>query len=150
LRPQPHLDSITPFGLVNRSLCDCLITSFILLGLDDLSITVVHGVGKADTGALGVEQTDDVTEPIEIPLHFSEATEHAIQVSCGDAHSSVLTDLGRVYSAGHNDNGQLGLVQIVNLTPEFVRVHSIDGAYSIACGSNHTIALLGSYFRARL
>ncbi|XP_016807342.2 probable E3 ubiquitin-protein ligase HERC6 isoform X2 [Pan troglodytes] len=63
-----------------------------------------------------------------------------VYISCGDAHTAVLTQDGKVFTFGDNRSGQLGY----SPTPEKrgpQLVERIDGLVSqIDCGSYHTLA----------
>ncbi|XP_063954915.1 X-linked retinitis pigmentosa GTPase regulator-like isoform X2 [Lytechinus pictus] len=65
-----------------------------------------------------------------------------VQVRCGDDHSALVTENGRLYVFGANDWGQLGLghTKTVN-KPSSVKGLKHAGVVQISCGRVHTIAL---------
>ncbi|KPP58255.1 hypothetical protein Z043_123936, partial [Scleropages formosus] len=65
-------------------------------------------------------------------------------ISCGEAHTAVLTQDGSVFTFGEGSYGQLGHNSTANeLRPR--RVESLEGqAAQIACGSHHTLVLMSS------
>lgn len=68
--------------------------------------TAVYAVGRNDSGQLGLEHNNHSFQPklINALLPFV-----VVKAACGLHHSVFLTDDGKVYSTGFNDNGQLGL-----------------------------------------
>ncbi|CAG9464802.1 unnamed protein product [Pedinophyceae sp. YPF-701] len=66
----------------------------------------------------------------------------ALQVSCGDQHSAVVTDDGQLFVWGCGAGGRLGLGDESD-QPTPVRVRSIAGTHvtQVACGARHTLLL---------
>ncbi|XP_030849954.1 X-linked retinitis pigmentosa GTPase regulator isoform X2 [Strongylocentrotus purpuratus] len=65
-----------------------------------------------------------------------------VQVRCGDDHSALVTENGRLYVFGANDWGQLGLGHRKSVNkPSSVKGLKHAGVVKIACGRVHTIAL---------
>ena len=62
-----------------------------------------------------------------------------VQIACGETHTFILYDNGKVYSCGKNENGQLGLGDKVARTT-FTEVN-IDNVRKIACGEYVTLAI---------
>ncbi|XP_071505930.1 X-linked retinitis pigmentosa GTPase regulator-like, partial [Diadema antillarum] len=66
----------------------------------------------------------------------------AVQVNCGDDHSALVTENGRLYVFGANDWGQLGLGHTKSSNkPSSVKGLKQAGVVQIACGRSHTLAL---------
>ncbi|KAK2852332.1 hypothetical protein Q7C36_007533 [Tachysurus vachellii] len=65
-------------------------------------------------------------------------------ISCGAAHTAVLTKVGEVYTFGEGAHGQLGHNSTNNqLLPK--KVEAIDApAKQVTCGSHHTLVLMPS------
>ncbi|GAA6094634.1 probable E3 ubiquitin-protein ligase HERC6 isoform X2 [Tachysurus ichikawai] len=65
-------------------------------------------------------------------------------ISCGAAHTAVLTKVGEVYTFGEGAHGQLGHNSTNNqLLPK--KVEGIDApAKQVTCGSHHTLVLMPS------
>ncbi|KMQ94954.1 rcc1 and btb domain-containing protein 1 [Lasius niger] len=78
-----------------------------------------------------------------------------VKVACGFEHTLALTDEGKIYAWGKNDNGQVGVNNklktsapvMVNL-PEMGKVLDIAayGYLSVAIGSNETVYVWGDCF----
>jgi alpha-tubulin suppressor-like RCC1 family protein len=92
--------------------------------------------------AWGLLQPPVITEPTEIQL--GSGNEHAADVAGGGYHALVLTDLGRVFAIGRNEDGQLG-----DGTTEARRLNAtlVTGALAgkaitrVAAGLSHSIAV---------
>ncbi len=81
--------------------------------------------------------------PITIPL-IEKAELQIKQVSCGAHHSLFLTDLGKVYSCGQSEQGQLGMMY-TNLQNVFepTRIQSIEEStiVQVEAGMLHSLFL---------
>lgn len=65
-------------------------------------------------------------------------------LSCGFAHTCFVSDQGHIYSMGSNQHGQLGLgdkAVLQKSTPSNVESLVDYFVCSVACGSEHTLAL---------
>lgn len=78
-----------------------------------------------------------------------------VKISCGFWHSAALSSQGDMYMWGSNSNGQLGLKTNINEDTQNLDVSIMASPYlidfnvnvvDVACGSKHTIALLGKTF----
>lgn len=69
----------------------------------------VFSCGDNRYGQLG--QTDFQGQQCLVPTHVSDGLNsvHVLQIACGSSHTLFLSDMGRVYSVGQGDSGQLGL-----------------------------------------
>ena len=68
-----------------------------------------------------------------------------VGLSCGDEHTAVLTDSGRLFSFGSNEFGQLGLGHNTNvLKPSCVKSLKPDRVLRVACGKAHTVVAMES------
>ncbi|XP_056436344.1 X-linked retinitis pigmentosa GTPase regulator-like [Gadus chalcogrammus] len=66
--------------------------------------------------------------------------DHAVKIACGEDHTAVITDKGRLLMLGCNDWGQLGLgQQRAAFTPTFVKASKSERVKLVACGRDHTI-----------
>ncbi|XP_036619634.1 probable E3 ubiquitin-protein ligase HERC6 isoform X2 [Trichosurus vulpecula] len=98
-----------------------------------------YGWGKNNEGQLALSGKN-VPEQIYKPCSIGKLKSlHVTYISCGDAHTAVLTKDGKVFTFGSNNSGQLGCKQVSKEKgPQIV-----DSAHlfsQIACGSRHTLA----------
>ncbi|XP_065812922.1 probable E3 ubiquitin-protein ligase HERC4 isoform X1 [Labrus bergylta] len=101
---------------------------------------LVYCCGANESGQLGLDRVDEkgkfniCVAPALRPLDASF-------ISCGEAHSAVLTKDGRVFTFGEGSNGQLGHNSTDNeKAPRLV--DGLDGsAAQISCGRRHTLVL---------
>nr|XP_020455771.1 probable E3 ubiquitin-protein ligase HERC6 isoform X2 [Monopterus albus] len=101
---------------------------------------LVYCCGANKTGQLGLNRVDEKGRfnicmvPALRPLGVSF-------ISCGEAHSAVLTKDGKVFTFGEGTYGQLGHSSSANeVRPRLV--DGLDGpASQIACGRRHTLVL---------
>lgn len=71
------------------------------------------------------------------------ATDHVVQVACGQFHTLALTNSGDLYSFGANMYGQLGLGSENEKVTKPTLVKSLQGIpiAHISCGANHSFIL---------
>ncbi|XP_061538202.1 probable E3 ubiquitin-protein ligase HERC6 isoform X1 [Phycodurus eques] len=101
---------------------------------------LVYCCGANQHGQLGLNRIDDKGR-------FNICVVPALRrlsvsfITCGEAHSAVLTKEGKVYTFGEGAHGQLGHGSSANqLTPK--PVDGMDGVASqVACGRRHTLVL---------
>lgn len=71
-----------------------------------------YGWGDNEFGQLGIGKlvNSSFDSYVKTPsLLFDFANKKIIMAACGSRHSLFLTGLGKVYSAGFNEQGQLGV-----------------------------------------
>ncbi|XP_068630724.1 X-linked retinitis pigmentosa GTPase regulator homolog [Battus philenor] len=74
------------------------------------------------------------------PSHFFIKNDPVVAISCGDEHSAVICQNGRVFVFGGNAWGQLGLGHRDEVTrPSCVKHLKPHRAMFVACGRAHTI-----------
>ena len=89
-------------------------------------------VGKNGFGQLGDGTTTDRTSGlVGVP-----GVSNILDLSCGDAHSILLTSAGQVLGAGWNNAGQLGSMTLS--TSNFAAIAGISNAMDAGCGFAHT------------
>jgi alpha-tubulin suppressor-like RCC1 family protein len=102
----------------------------------------VNATGFNNRGQLGLGGGGNKNE-------FSAATgdlaaKTVLAIAAGDYYSFALTDEGKIYAAGYNDSGQLGLGDLLN-KDTFMKVTTGDLASknvtAIAAGGAHSLAL---------
>ncbi|XP_045102157.1 X-linked retinitis pigmentosa GTPase regulator-like isoform X2 [Portunus trituberculatus] len=75
------------------------------------------------------------------PSKFWIKNDIIVEIACGDEHTAVLTESGRVFTIGNNDMGQLGLGTTKPvLKPSCVKSIKPEKVVHIGCGRSHTIA----------
>ncbi|XP_069945842.1 X-linked retinitis pigmentosa GTPase regulator isoform X3 [Cherax quadricarinatus] len=79
------------------------------------------------------------------PSKFWIKNDIITELACGDEHTGVVTESGRVFMIGSNDMGQLGLgsTKPVN-KPSCVKSLKPEKALHIACGRSHTVVSCAS------
>ncbi|CAG9560742.1 unnamed protein product [Danaus chrysippus] len=74
------------------------------------------------------------------PSHFFIKNDPIVAISCGDEHSAVICEKGRVFVFGANAWGQLGLGHKDEVTrPSCVKFLKPHRATFVACGRAHTV-----------
>ncbi|XP_070148836.1 RCC1 and BTB domain-containing protein 1-like [Polyergus mexicanus] len=89
------------------------------------------------------------------PCQITTISDKIVNVACGDEHTLALTDKGKIYAWGKNNNGQLG-VNILNSSGPNIMVNVAEigevsdiaayGNLSVAVDSNKTIYVWGDCF----
>ncbi|XP_061104607.1 RCC1-like G exchanging factor-like protein [Conger conger] len=156
-RKQPRKYQLTPYRLeteqkVSSAACGY---GFTLLSSSTQDLTKVWGMGLNKDSQLGFQRSQHdrhksyeyVLEPspVSLPLARPQVT-RVLQVSCGRAHSLVLTDSEGVFSLGNNAYGQCGrkIVEEEVYSGSHV-IHKMEGFDSrvvqVACGQDHSLFL---------
>ncbi|CAD5121712.1 DgyrCDS10196 [Dimorphilus gyrociliatus] len=74
-----------------------------------------------------------------IPGQFWIRNDKVVQVACGDEHTALVAESGRLFTFGSNSCGQLGLKQDKVEKPTPVKALKREKVTLVACGFNHTI-----------
>ncbi|XP_006563152.1 X-linked retinitis pigmentosa GTPase regulator isoform X2 [Apis mellifera] len=75
-----------------------------------------------------------------VASHFFIRRDPVISISCGDEHSAVICQSGRLFVFGSNDWGQLGLGHKNHISkPSCVKVLKPEKVTHVACGRAHTL-----------
>nr|XP_048679982.1 RCC1-like G exchanging factor-like protein isoform X36 [Caretta caretta] len=126
---------------------------FTLISSKTTDITKVWGMGLNKDSQLGFQRSrkdqtksyECVLEPSPIPLPLDTPQETRIlQVSCGRAHSLILTDKEGVFSMGNNSYGQCGRKvtegEIYSESHLIHRLRKFEGrVVQIVCGQDHSL-----------
>jgi RCC1 and BTB domain-containing protein len=108
--------------------------SFVLTKCGDL-----YGFGYNGEGRIGCGNNTNQLKPIKI---YGFNNEKIVSIACGVGHSLVLTDVGHVYSWGHNGFGQLGIGNTTHQnTPQKIVLNNNQIIKSICCGRDHSLLL---------
>ncbi len=79
------------------------------------------------------------------PSKFWIKKDLIVQMSCGDEHTAVVTQSGRLFTFGSNEFGQLGLGHTNNVQkPSCVKVLKPDKVRAVGCGKAHTVVAMAS------
>nr|XP_061818729.1 RCC1-like G exchanging factor-like protein isoform X2 [Nerophis lumbriciformis] len=157
-RKKPRKYQLTPYRLetaeqISSAACGY---GFTLIASSTKDVTKLWGMGLNKDSQLGFQRTqhsrhvsyDYVLEPSPVALPLAEPQRTRVaQVSCGRAHSLVLTDQEGVFSMGNNSYGQCGrrIVEDEAYSGSHV-LHKIEGIGSskvvqVACGQDHSLFL---------
>ncbi|TRY88169.1 hypothetical protein DNTS_026874, partial [Danionella cerebrum] len=91
-----------------------------------------------DTGAVFTFGKSKIANNVPSRLWLKNDT--PAQISCGQSHSAFVTEDGRLFVFGNNDNGQLGIRNKGPVTkPVCVRALKGITAQFVACGTDHTL-----------
>jgi alpha-tubulin suppressor-like RCC1 family protein len=97
----------------------------------------------------GTGTNDHSNSPVDVSGVNGYDGTNAVMVSCGDYHTAILLDTGKVLTFGKNQYGQLGDNTEVGKTTPVEVVSSSNGynktnAVMVSCGGEHTTILLDS------
>ncbi|RZF39897.1 hypothetical protein LSTR_LSTR010525 [Laodelphax striatellus] len=80
-----------------------------------------------------------------LPSHFFIRNDPVVDISCGEEHTLVVCQNGRVFGFGGNEFGQLGLGTTSAVTkPSCIKSLKPEKVKKIVCGKTHSLALTGS------
>ncbi|KAJ8316665.1 hypothetical protein KUTeg_005784, partial [Tegillarca granosa] len=75
-----------------------------------------------------------------LPNRFWVKNDKVLQTACGDEHTALVAESGRVFTFGANDWGQLGIGSTKSATkPTCVKEFKHEKASLVACGRVHTL-----------
>uniref|UniRef100_A0A452HP38 Retinitis pigmentosa GTPase regulator n=1 Tax=Gopherus agassizii TaxID=38772 RepID=A0A452HP38_9SAUR len=75
-----------------------------------------------------------------IPSKFWFKNDKPLYISCGDEHTAIVTENGKLYMFGSNNWGQLGLGTKNTINkPTCVKALKPEKVKLAACGRNHTL-----------
>eukprot|EP00826_Nyctotherus_ovalis_P006062 TRINITY_DN11396_c0_g3_i4.p1 TRINITY_DN11396_c0_g3~~TRINITY_DN11396_c0_g3_i4.p1 ORF type:complete len:991 (-),score=267.98 TRINITY_DN11396_c0_g3_i4:702-3584(-) len=95
--------------------------------------------GVGEYGALGI--SDCTTQWFPVQVIFKEKYKVNVKsVSCGTRHTAMVDEMGRLYTCGAGDAGQLGTGSRERLTQP-ANIPLRERATSAACGIFHTLVL---------
>ncbi|CAN9511578.1 unnamed protein product [Ophioblennius macclurei] len=125
------------------SLTGVAVTQIAAGGSHSLFLTLpglVYCCGANKSGQLGVNRVDEKGR-FNVCMVPALRTLGVSSISCGEAHSAVLTKDGKVFTFGEGHYGQLGHNSSANeVLPKLVQ--GLDGAATqVACGRHHTLVL---------
>lgn len=93
----------------------------------------VYAAGNNYYGQLGLNnKSTNIISPRKLKFTYIEGIENIKQVSCGNQHTLLLTNEGKLYATGYNACGELGLNDTINRN-SFTQVN-IDNVKQISCG----------------
>ncbi|KAM9788931.1 RCC1-like G exchanging factor-like protein [Neosynchiropus ocellatus] len=156
-RKNPRKCQLTPYRLetaeqITSAACGY---GFTLLASSTKDVIKVWGMGLNKDSQLGFQRTQRSREhsyeyvlepsPLALPLKEPQQT-RVVQVSCGRAHSLVLTDNEGVFSLGNNSYGQCGRTIVEDeVYSGSHMIHQVKGISSkvvqVSCGQDHSLFL---------
>jgi alpha-tubulin suppressor-like RCC1 family protein len=117
------------------------------------NIGKVLSFGRNNYGQLGNLTNSGTDNPNQNPLEIESANGYnklnAISVACGEFHSTILLDTGKILSCGRNNYGQLGnptnsgtdISNSTLLPVEAVNGYNGENGITVSCGGNHTVII---------
>lgn len=104
----------------------------------------VYAWGLNNFGQLGVG--DNVDRRSATPMPPLEDDQRVVQVSGGEHHTLLLTNLGKVYAVGRSDSGQLGIggaqdTKKKGCETSAVRVPGLRRVVRVSAGGAHSVAV---------
>ncbi|XP_057327940.1 protein PFC0760c-like isoform X2 [Microplitis mediator] len=79
-----------------------------------------------------------------IASHFFIRKDPVVSITCGDEHSAIVCQSGRLFVFGSNDWGQLGLGHKNHVSkPSCVKILKPEKVTHVACGRAHTLICTG-------
>ncbi|XP_068187344.1 RCC1-like G exchanging factor-like protein isoform X2 [Antennarius striatus] len=163
-RKKPRKYQLTPYRLetaehISAAACGY---GFTLLATPTSDVTKLWGMGLNRDSQLGFQRSqrdrsqsyDYVLEPSPVALPLVDPLQtRVVQVSCGRAHSLILTDREGVFSMGNNAYGQCGRSivegEVYSGSHMIHQVGGFDGrVVQVSCGQDHSLFLTeaGSVF----
>ncbi|KAL6442464.1 hypothetical protein ACFW04_002588 [Cataglyphis niger] len=80
-----------------------------------------------------------------VASHFFIRKDPVVAIECGDEHSAVICQSGRLFVFGSNDWGQLGLGHKNHISkPSCVKILKPEKVTHVACGRAHTLICTGA------
>ncbi|XP_039294188.1 X-linked retinitis pigmentosa GTPase regulator isoform X2 [Nilaparvata lugens] len=96
-----------------------------------------------DTGAVFTFGRSRFAE--NLPSHFFIRNDPVVDISCGEEHTLVVCQNGRVFGFGGNEFGQLGLGTTSPVSkPSCIKSLKPEKVKRIICGKTHSLALTGN------
>ncbi|KAM0732909.1 X-linked retinitis pigmentosa GTPase regulator [Formica fusca] len=101
----------------------------------------IYCSGSNASGQLGMGT--NVNE-IHMPKHLARGSlrnEKIVKIACGESHSAILTELGKLFTCGDGRHGKLGLEENENNVHEVTFAAKYQELFitNVACGGCHTI-----------
>ncbi|KAH7654723.1 Regulator of chromosome condensation 1/beta-lactamase-inhibitor protein II [Dioscorea alata] len=146
-----HQSSFLGFSMISSEYTPRLIKNFEGMKVRRIAAGMLHSAcineqgsvfifGERTINKLGFGEAKNASRPLVVEqLPFSE------EVACGGYHTCVVTNEGRLFTWGSNENGCLGLgsMDIVR-TPHDLRSSLLKFRISqVSCGWKHTAAISG-------
>ncbi|XP_070170422.1 X-linked retinitis pigmentosa GTPase regulator isoform X2 [Polyergus mexicanus] len=101
----------------------------------------IYCSGSNASGQLGMGT--NVNE-IHMPKHLARGSlrnEKIVKIACGESHSAILTELGKLFTCGDGRHGKLGLEENENNVHQVTFAAKYQELFitNVACGGCHTI-----------
>ncbi|XP_025268005.1 X-linked retinitis pigmentosa GTPase regulator [Camponotus floridanus] len=101
----------------------------------------IYCSGSNASGQLGMGTN---LNEIHMPKHLARGSlrnEKIVKIACGESHSAILTELGKLFTCGDGRHGKLGLEENENNVHEVTFAAKYQELFitNVACGGCHTI-----------
>lgn len=103
----------------------------------------IYCMGSNSSGQLGLgTNVTEVQTPNILPLDILES-ETISKISCGESHSAILTENGKIFTCGDGRHGKLGLEENENNVHELTLAARYQDLFvtNVSCGGCHTILI---------
>jgi alpha-tubulin suppressor-like RCC1 family protein len=98
--------------------------------------------GENYKGSLGLgSKESDLGDPSKLPL-FESLQPQIVDAAMGVHHTLLLTQDSQIFAWGRNDDGQLGLGDLIHRdTPQRLKLPCSEKVIKVACGGFHSAAI---------
>ncbi|KAG7208478.1 hypothetical protein KM043_014704 [Ampulex compressa] len=111
--------------------------------LHDTRYDEVRSESEEDSGAVFTIGRSRFAD--NVASHFFIRKDPVVSITCGDEHSAVICQSGRLFVFGSNGWGQLGLGHKNHVSkPSCVKILKPEKVTHVACGRAHTLICTGS------
>ncbi|XP_051165338.1 X-linked retinitis pigmentosa GTPase regulator-like [Leptopilina boulardi] len=103
----------------------------------------IYCMGSNSSGQLGLgTNVTELQTPNLLPLDILQ-NEMISKISCGESHSAILTDNGKIFTCGDGRHGKLGLEENENNVHELTFAARYQDLFvtNVSCGGCHTILI---------
>ncbi|XP_022079159.1 alsin-like isoform X2 [Acanthaster planci] len=103
---------------------------------------IVFCWGDSSSGQCGIGQIEKTNAPQQVQISDTDSDPIITQISCGDSHTLALSSSTEIWAWGTGPQLGLGTGSTPVLTPRKVQGLVGKKVLQIACGSNHSLAVV--------